>query len=842
MVQGFYKNLTTRSIRQGAQLGSSFAFFNCRRDSFPLHSTTATRRYKSESCNSQDQPIRIPKMTSPQMLVNVANVPTVSTHSDLVFVRELSCKAVTGMDAWKRPQRQPVSISIWLHTDVSKAGISDHLTHSLNYDVISRNVTQMVESGTFKSLEQIASKVAEAVLADRDTNGGQWTTVHVKKPRALLRADCAEIVISRIKVDNEIQPAKGNQDVVKIHRLRLVTVIGVNTIERLHKQNVVIDLVLYKDREPTVYTRKYDFRQIVDAVTDHVEDSRYKTIEAFVTSVAQVVTSCGVDRVTVRAEKPSAITFAEAAGVEITRTREFFESELSPDASEEVEQGTKGDSNLPLFPSSGGNTNASSHIAYLAFGSNEGQCIKNIYNSAEELRKRDIKVLQTSTIHISEPMFVQDQAKFHNGVFKVETKLSPIELLDACKDIENTLKRVKIIDNGPRTIDLDILLYDDDLVMDTPRLQIPHRGMLSRSFVLGPLVELTPVTQVHPLTAETFLAHLGQIPTSSDVQSSSDTQTYVPLPHGIEGSSKRQQLTFDLVSRKCPTLVMAILNATPDSFSDGGKYMDVNALVAKACEFVKQGAHILDIGGMSTSPNSTDPGQDEELQRVIPAIEALRKCPELENIPISVDTYRATVAQRAIEAGADIINDISAGTLDPEIINVARDTRAPIILNHTRGTPQTMNSLAHYSTKDIDDAKISQYADNSDQAVVEVVARELEERLDQVMAQGVPRWQIILDPGLGFAKNKRQNIALCRNLTKLVNRPAFKGIPWLVGPSRKRFIGTVTKQEQPDQRVMGTAASVTCLIQQGADIVRVHDVKDMVDVCRMADAIYRGVE
>lgn len=787
--------------------------------------------------------IRLPMTstpTAPQMLVNVGNVPTLSTHSDLVFVRELSCKAVTGVDAWKRPQRQPVSISIWLHTDVSKAGTSDHLTHSLNYDVISRNVTNMVETGTFKSLEQIASKVAEAVLANRDTNGGQWTTVHVKKPRALLRADCAEIVISRIKVDDSIRLAKGSQDVVKLHRLRLVTVIGVNTIERMHKQNVVIDLVLYKDRKPSVYTKKYDFRDIVDCVTNHVEDSRYKTIEAFVTSVARVVTSCGVDRVTVRAEKPSAITFAEAAGVEITRTKEFFEEEDKQELEGETQKSQENEaSNESLFPASGGKVAATSHSAYIAFGSNEGNCVENIYNSIDELEKRGVKVLQTSSLRISEPMFVQDQAKFHNGVFLVETSLEPMALLDVCKDIETTLKRIKLIENGPRTIDLDILLYDDDLVMDSPRLQIPHRGMLSRSFVLGPLTDIVPPQLVHPLTAETYKSHLAQIPSASDVQTSSDLLTMIPLPSSLE---TRRQLLFDLVHRQTPTKVMAILNITPDSFSDGGQLTSVADLVNRAQEYARMGAHILDIGGISTSPNSSDPGEQEELRRILPAIKGLRQCRELDNVPISVDTFRSNVAREAILAGADIINDISGGLLDNEIIQVAKETRAPIIVNHTRGTPQTMNSLAHYSTADIDDPVISRFPDNSDEAIVEVVAHELEDRVASLLDQGLPRWQIILDPGLGFAKNKQQNLAICRNMSKLVSRPSFSGIPWLVGPSRKRFIGSVTKQDNPQDRVMGTAAAITCLIREGADIVRIHDVKDMVQVCSMADAIYRGIE
>ncbi|CAN6619184.1 folic acid synthesis protein Fol1p [Trichomonascus vanleenenianus] len=772
-----------------------------------------------------------------------------SEKQDLVFVRELFVKALTGVDAWHRPRPQPLSISIWLQTSVARAGTTDHLMYSLNYDVISRKVTRTVESGKFRSLEDVAEHVADAVLKDAAPN--QWCKVHVKKPRALLRAGAAEIIIARQKQKAEknavsgkdyvIVKPEGTVDSVIIQKLQLVTIIGVNTIERMHKQNIVIDLILHKppnDVEEGPFNRTYDFRACVDAVSNHVENSTYKTVEAFVTSVAEVVAQLGVWKVTVRAEKPSAITFADAAGVEITRTRDFFEENknvysepMSPGIATPT-QAVSGTS-TPLFPQSGMELSGGVHTVYIAFGSNMGDSVANVRRALDELNSRNIKILATSSLYESEPMYVTDQDRFLNGVVKAETTLDPLALLDELKDIEsNTLKRVKVVEKGPRSIDLDILLYDD-LVMNHPRLNIPHIGMLSRTFVLKPLTDIVPSSQVHPLTAESYHQHLEELlaqGTDPTIQASSALRTLIPLPEG-------RRLALDPCTRTVPTQIMAIINVTPDSFSDAGK-VNLDNVVETAEQFVAQGATILDVGGASSNPKSVDPGSDVEMQRVIPAIKALRASPKLAKIPISVDTYQSGVAEAAIKAGADIINDISAGRLDDKMFEVAARLKVPIILNHTRGTPQEMNSLAHYRVMDGEKA----VADDSEEAVLEVVTQELEERVNAATEAGIPRWAIILDPGLGFAKNKSHNLTIIRRYHEfLCKREAFSGLTNLVGPSRKRFIGTITGKKEPSERVLGTAVAVTSLIAGGADIVRVHDVKEMVEVVKMADAIYRNV-
>lgn len=766
-------------------------------------------------------------------------------YNDLVFVRDLSAKAVTGVDAWKRLQPQPINISVYLGTTIAEAGVTDDLGYSLNYAVVSQKISELIDRSTFKNIEDIAEGVAKTVLSQSVL--GQWARVHVRMPKALLRAAATEIIVNREKAtsdqcqsnaDNKRkEPSKdckiailsGTTDIVKIHNLQLATIIGVNAIERLHKQNVVIDLDIHKSSSDIIgeslNTENFNYQTIVEQLSEYVEAASFKTVEAFVTSVANLVCSMGVEEVTIRAEKPSAITFAEAAGVEITRSKSTLSESFV------LDEAKTGHKDLTIDFSVDQRNDLiedKTHNVFIAFGSNMGDTISNIEKARDALIERGVEVLRTSSLYQSEPMFLKDQQKFINGVFHVSTKLKPLELLKAIKDIEfNVLNRVKVIDNGPRPIDLDILLYDD-LIFNHKDLNIPHIGMLSRSFVLQPLIELVPSTFYHPLTQESFHSHLEQLPDESDTQKSSKLQTIIPLPGG------RSPLIVDPLSHSRRTEIMAIINTTPDSFSDGG-VVNMDNIVSLAENFIKQGATILDIGGISTNPDASDPGLEEELNRVIPAIKILRQCESLKSTPISIDTYRAEVAQAAISAGADIINDVSAGTMSPNMFEVARKTKAPIILNHMRGTPETMKPLANYTSNEW------YIQDNSDDVVVDVVGSELEERIKMAMDAGLSRWQIILDPGIGFSKNKAHNLALIRKFEDLRARESLSGFVWLVGPSRKRFIGHITGKTVAKDRVFGTAAAVSALVGQGADIIRVHDVAEMADVIKTADAIYRNI-
>ncbi|KAJ5542440.1 hypothetical protein N7535_004860 [Penicillium sp. DV-2018c] len=453
------------------------------------------------------------------------------------------------------------------------------------------------------------------------------------------------------------------------------------------------------------------------------------------------------------------------------------------------------------------------HRAFIALGSNVGDRVEMIEQALLELDRLGIKVKRTSSLFETAPMYVLDQDPFINGVCEVETTLAPLELLDTVQSIEIALGRKKLIDKGPRSIDLDILLYDQE-VFSHERLNIPHKLMLERDFVLRPLSQLIP-NEYPPLPGKetkTYSAHLQALP-PPDPTPISTTPISPSFPSLHATDPKRS------------THIMAILNLTPDSFSDGGKHSptDLTYITNTVQDFIAAGATIIDIGGESTRPGSTPIGATEEIARVVPAIHHIRtKIPEAKNIAISIDTYRASVAEAACAAGADIVNDISAGLLDPDMLPTVARLGKSIILMHMRGTPQTMTTLLDYPA-----------------GVIPEVAAELGERIAAAEEAGIRRWRIILDPGLGFAKVQPHDLEILRELSRLRAMPGLECFPWLMGPSRKRFIGHLTGVKTPRERVWGTAATVSASVAGGADIVRVHDVREMWQVAKVADAIYR---
>jgi dihydropteroate synthase len=262
------------------------------------------------------------------------------------------------------------------------------------------------------------------------------------------------------------------------------------------------------------------------------------------------------------------------------------------------------------------------------------------------------------------------------------------------------------------------------------------------------------------------------------------------------------------------TYLMGVLNVTPDSFSDGGQFDRVETALKQAHYLVESGTDLLDVGGQSTRPNAADVSLEEELRRVIPVIQAIRQTIDT---PISIDTTRAEVARAAIAAGADIVNDISGATYDPAMLPVVADLGVPLILMHIRGTPQTMQQLTDY------------------QDLIGEIIEFLKDRIEAAIAAGIEQTQIAVDPGIGFAKTCSQNLEILRRL------PEFRilNCPILVGPSRKSFIGHILEQPNPRERVWGTAAACCAAIAGSADIIRVHDVREMRDTCRVADAIWR---
>ncbi|CAK4030815.1 folic acid synthesis [Lecanosticta acicola] len=455
---------------------------------------------------------------------------------------------------------------------------------------------------------------------------------------------------------------------------------------------------------------------------------------------------------------------------------------------------------------------ASKDVVFVALGSNIGDRCGVLESACKMIdASADMQILRTSPLYETEPMYVEEQESFLNGVCMISTSLAPNELLDRLQAIENDLGRVKLVDKGPRNIDLDIVAYKGEVV-NTERLIIPHRLMTEREFVLRPLRDVDDGSFEHPVTGksvEQLLRAYGRPPDS-----------FTPIAPGCDAIHANNP--------KRRTRVMAILNVTPDSFSDGGDNQpaDVESLKATALSHIAAGATIIDIGGQSSRPNAPDITAEEELARVLPAIEAIKSLPEAANIAISIDTYRASVAEAAINAGAHIVNDISAGLLDPEMFPTVARLGCTYIMTHMRGTPSTMQDAEHTTYTS---------------GLLHGIYTELQDRIEEAQQAGIRRWRIILDPGIGFSKTTGQNLQILRALNSLKKKQSrdTTGYPWLVGSSRKGFIGKVTGAEDAKDRVFGTAATVTAAIQGGADIVRVHDVKEMVQVARMADAIYR---
>ncbi|CAG8960889.1 hypothetical protein HYFRA_00002426 [Hymenoscyphus fraxineus] len=471
--------------------------------------------------------------------------------------------------------------------------------------------------------------------------------------------------------------------------------------------------------------------------------------------------------------------------------------------------------NLPEVVATGKNW----RTAYIALGSNLSNRVDWIERALREMKKKKvIRLLRTSSLWETDPMYVLEQDKFLNGVCEISTSLEPIELLDTLQEIENDLGRMKTVDKGPRNIDLDILMYDNQ-VINEDRLTIPHPLIAEREFVLRPLSELIPAQPLTPASPwKTVQDHLNALPPST-------ITTVTPL------DNKGKEFLRPLQPTRS-TRIMAILNMTPDSFSDGGKNdhlsLDPAELEKTMNLLTNRGATIIDIGGQSTAPNAFQISDAEEASRVIPIVEMLRDVVRFKGL-ISVDTYRSSVARVAIKAGANIINDISAGELDRYMLPTLASlhNQKTVCLMHMRGTPNTMQN-----------DRMTAYPDG----LIPTIAKELLERLKAAEEAGIYRWRIILDPGIGFAKNATHALEILRRLDELREWPGLVGLPWLVGASRKKFIGRLLAQDRlthATERIYGTAGAVAASVKGGADIVRVHDVRQMKEVATICDAIWR---
>lgn len=788
---------------------------------------------------------------------------------DKIQILNLIIRNNIGVDSWEREKKQPISVSITLHTDINASGRHDLLGKSIHYGTVSKLVAKFAESTStstttstsatprFRSIEALAIGIARICVFDC---GAEKVSVTVVKPRGLLHAHAAGVLITRTRTEllemekvavlpPRLEPMPEDvdgTDEIFVKELLLSAILGVNTWERIERQRIIVDFTIYLRHDPSiimgdVVPKMHNYRRMTKLVTEFVEASSYKTVEALVTKIAELlITVCHAPKVMVRVRKPSALVFADAAGVEIIRDRSSFLTTPTVSAS-----------SLPLSTSVVGliskeeslKSHVSPHVVYLALGSNLGDRVKHIEFGLSELSAK-ATLLDTSFLYETRPMYVVDQPLFLNAACKISTLLEPEELLSFLKDIEVKCGRnMNGERNGPRPLDLDILFYDN-LKYTSERLQIPHPRMAEREFVLRPLCDIAPNLE-HPLMFKTCAQILALLLHSED---------YKPEPmHRVIG------LRGSVFAWSTRTLVMGILNVTPDSFSDGGEHYLVADAVARAREMISEGADIIDVGGQSTRPGAVEVSEEEELQRVLPVIEALRRNMNDGGVtvPISIDTYRSTVARRAVEAGADMINDVTGGTSDPLMLSTVSSLGVPVCLMHMRGTPQTMTQLTDYQGD-----------------VMAEIRRALSLQVSSAFKAGVYRWNVVVDPGIGFAKTADQSFELIRDLRKLScstgtpttavhasstssttfqpQQPSpllpslaagsgwcLEGLPVLVGPSRKRFLEKAVGKSDPRERVWATAAACTAAVAGGSAILRVHDVKEMHDVVLVADKLYK---
>jgi len=444
----------------------------------------------------------------------------------------------------------------------------------------------------------------------------------------------------------------------------------------------------------------------------------------------------------------------------------------------------------------------------IGLGSNLGDRQEMLARAIKQLQP-EIRPTTLSRVFETAPWGFNDQPAFLNQVILAETNLSAQGTLKKLKRIENDLGRQPNFRYGPRCIDLDILFFNDD-VINTDSLVIPHPELTRRAFILLPLLDIAP-DYLHPLEKKS-IRDLAAMVSRDGV-------------HVVE--EKVIKMENSLLDWGKKTYVMGILNLTPDSFSGDSILQEkdpVGFAVQQACQFVQDGADIVDIGAESSRPGSLPISAEIELERLLPIVKAIiqEKLPAL----ISIDTYKSEVAQACLDLGADWINDIWGLQKDPSLGKVATQYHTPIVLMHNRSKSDAVekNKLVG-----------SSYSAGDYGNFMEDLLLELKLLTENAAAVGIQAENIIIDPGIGFGKTVSQNLQIINHLDRIKSL----GYPVLIGPSRKSFIGNVLDLPV-DERIEGTAASIAIGVVKGADIIRVHDVRQMARTAAMADAIIRS--
>ncbi|CAM6129088.1 unnamed protein product [Calypogeia fissa] len=460
----------------------------------------------------------------------------------------------------------------------------------------------------------------------------------------------------------------------------------------------------------------------------------------------------------------------------------------------------------------------------IALGGNIGDRVNNFNKALEMLREAGIRVTGYGCLYESAPAYVTDQPMFLNSAIKASTSLDPYALLRTVKKIERELGRSEAgLRYGPRPIDLDIIFHGSSTV-NTDVLQIPHPRLIERPFVLAPVVDLlggdTLGGPAGHWSAHPFLQR-GLL----EVWRENGGEECV----GKEGLKRVTPIGSKLWDWGQKTYIMGILNLTPDSFSDGGLYTEVDSALAQVRRMVSEGADFIDIGAQSTRPGAQRLTTERELERLLPVLDALADAPDLKEVCFSIDTFDSRVVKEAVARGVHLVNDVSAGLLDPEMWETVSKLGVSYVAMHMRGDPTVMQNKSNTSYSNL----------------CFEVATELASNVRYAELAGIPAWRIITDPGLGFAKSFEQNVELMRELRSfreqlsVMSSQAIGNGPILLGPSRKGFLGKLCGHPKGKDRDFATVAATVVGIAGGADIIRAHNVSAVQDAVKVADAVYK---
>ncbi|KAI5891365.1 Dihydropteroate synthase [Schizophyllum commune H4-8] len=803
---------------------------------------------------------------------------------DLIAVNDLLLEvSLLSGSRWppkqpERPTAQPILVSVSLPTDVVPAAVGDELTKSINYSAIASSLRNSVTADhAFANLEDILDHALRTLLAPESVLRPFITQIYVRLVQVKPPLHCASVGLEAVAKAGEPGLWTITDRRYFVRDLEVDAVIGVNQCEREEKQIVRLNASLEAGSAPG----SVDFRSLTRRLYSALGQTEYLTLESFTNHAAlevlrDVRSSIPSPAVTVSAAKPYALVFAGSSEVVVRRSlSDFPTSSLSEER---------------VTPKS------SIHRAAIALGANIGDKFHNIEYALRlleaaprlgvdlEVEAPVVDIVDTSFLYESAPMYVTDQPSFINCACMIETNVPPVALLRLLKKIEEIVGRVPSVRNGPRAIDLDVVFYDDEVIDTRPpedqgsldnlqgHLVVPHPRLHERDFVLRPLADMIP-DYVHPSFCKSISRMVSSLASTS---SEPPLKRVIPIPrlpltspteadeYGIAPVPETlTSWTYTPANPGRDAMLMATLNVTPDSFSDGAEHSQLSDALAYVDESVSAGASIIDIGGYSTRPGAAYVSPEEEAQRVVPVVQAIRaKDGPARDIPISVDTFRPDVAEAAIRAGANCINDVYAfmgadaypfddvghkAKSDAVLVSmkdIARRYAVPVVLMHSRGEAGKNKDYSAYA-----------YAGEGAETV-EGVRVELGDIVERVVRGkgGVRRWLVIVDPGVGFSKTVQGNLALLRDGAQVVadvfigpegqrRRNPLAGYPVLVGTSRKSFLGSIleaginARRTEGRERDWATAAAITCAVQQGALLIRAHDVQRMADVITVAKAL-----